>query len=60
VHAKLAASIAHHDGAVPRETTAIDAAEAERSQPREQLGRVPRRGIERECELVVRPREQPA
>jgi hypothetical protein len=60
VYAKLAAAIAHHHGAVSRETTPIYFGQAQRSQPREQLGRVAWRGIERECELVVRPREQPA
>jgi hypothetical protein len=60
VHAKLAAAIAHHHGAIPCETTAIDAAQPERSQPRKELGRISGRGIERECELVVWPRQQPA
>jgi hypothetical protein len=60
VHPKLAAAVAHHHRAIPRETTAIDANETQPAQPREQLGRVPRRGIELEGELVVRPREQPA
>ena len=60
MHTKLAAAIAHHDGAISRETTPIDPAQPERSQSREQLGRMPWRGIKRERELVVRPREQPA
>jgi len=60
VHAKLATSIAHHDGTISRETATIDPAQPEGSQPREQLGRIPWRGIEREGELVVRPREEPA
>jgi hypothetical protein len=60
MHSKLAPAIAHHHGAVPRKATAIDTRQAERLETREQLRRVSRRALEREIELVLRPREQAA
>ena len=60
VHAQLTSAITHHHRTVPREATAIDAHEPERSKPGQQFRRISRRRIEREIELVLRPREKAA
>jgi hypothetical protein len=60
VHAELAPAVAHHHGAVPRQAAPVDAHETERPKARQQLRRIARRRVEREIELIMRPRQQPA
>jgi hypothetical protein len=60
VHAKLTTAITHHHCAIPRHATAIYARQPERAKTRQQLGRVSRRALKSEIELVLRPRQQAA
>src|SRR5262249_33663374 len=53
MHAKFAATIAHHDVPISRQLTRLNALETERSQSREEFTRIARNALERQRQLRV-------